>query len=450
MGSAGNNRIDSGLTDLTYTISDNTDRTPFFNEDRTAMYSPSTSLYNPDLKWETTITRNLGFDYGLWGNRVSGSIDLYWNTTKDLLMLTEIPSFSGYNYQYQNFGQTSNKGIEFSAKAVIVDKKKFSLNFNFNISYNHNKIDKLNNQSSWQNSNWAGSNISQYEDFLVKEGGRLGEIWGYKVAGYYTPYDPVTNPDGELVLSNNTWVLKDGLNDNSIELTGGSYYPGGLKVECDEDGNPIKQRLGNTIAPTTGGFGFDGRIGNFDFNIFFNYSIGNKLINGTKLMSSFYANSNAGYNLNSDFALGKRYAIVDLETGLNLAKPDSWSELLSAYGSTSGIINRLIEMNKNAKIYNPATATTMVLTDYAVEGASFLRLNNLTIGYTLPKSWISKWYIQSARVYFTGNNLFVITGYSGADPEVDTSSKSNRMTPGVDYAAYPKSRLFLLGINVTF
>ncbi|EJX03923.1 protein containing TonB-dependent receptor, beta-barrel domain protein [gut metagenome] len=223
-----------------------------------------------------------------------------------------------------------------------------------------------------------------------------------------------------------------------------------MKLQCDEHGNPIKQRLGSTIAHTTGGFGFDGHIDNFDFNLFFNYSLGNKLINGTKLMSAFYANSSSGYSLNDDFALSKRYTLVDPETGLNLVKPSSWSTLLNTYGGENGVIRRLNQMNAHASIYNPATVTTMQLTDYAVEDASFLRLNNLTIGYTLPQAWTKKCLLENVRVYFTGYNLFVITSYSGADPEVDTSSKRNLMTPGIDYAAYPKSRLFLAGINVTF
>lgn len=450
MGTAGNNRISSGLTELTYALSGNTDRSPFFGETSSPMFKPEQSLYNPDLKWETTITRNLGIDYGFLGNRISGSLDFYWNTTKDLLMRTEIPSIAGYNYQYQNFGQTSNKGVEFMLKAVLFDTRKFSLNFNFNIAYNRNKIDKLNQQGSWQNSNWAGSNLALYEDFRIEEGGRLGEIWGYKTNGFFTAYDPVSNPDGELILNGTSWVLKDGVSDNSPTITGGNYYPGGLKLQCDENGNPIKQRLGNTIANTTGGFGFDGHIGNVDFNVFFNYSLGNKLINGTKLMSAFYANSSSGYSLNDDFTLSKRYALIDPETGLNLVKPDSWNTLLSTYGGENAVIRRLNQMNSQASIYNPATATTMQLTDYAVEDASFLRLNNLTIGYTLPKAWIKKCLLENVRVYFTGYNLFVITNYSGADPEVDTSSKRNLMTPGVDYAAYPKSRLFLAGINVTF
>ena len=92
----------------------------------------------------------------------------------------------------------------------------------------------------------------------------------------------------------------------------------------------------------------------------------------------------------------------------------------------------------------------MQLLDYGVANASFLRVNNISVGYTLPKNLVRKVWLENVRLYFTGYNLFCFTKYSGADPEVDTSSKRNAMTPGVDYAAYPKSRTFVGGINVSF
>lgn len=447
-GTAGNNRINSGLLFTTYSLSGNDARNPYFNGESTPMLEHGTYLYNPNLKWETTVTRNFGIDYGFWNNRISGSIDLYWNTTRDLLMRTEIPGNSGYNYQYRNFGQTSNKGVELSVNAALIDKKRFGLNVTANIAYNRNRIDKLSTDSPWQSSNWAGSTLSQYEDFRVEEGGRMGEIWGYRTDGYFTVFDPVTNPTGELVWGDGQWALKDGMVNNSQTITGGSYYPGGLKLQTDKEGNPLKQRLGNTVAPWVGGFGVDGRIGNFDFNIFFNYSIGNDIINGTKLASSFRSGSRTGYNLNDDFRLSNRYSWIDPATGLNLSSAST--AVLNQYGDMTTAGLRLNEINAGANMYNPAGVSTMRLTDYAVEDASFLRLNNVTIGYSLPKSIVRKAFMENVRIYLTGYNLFCWTSYSGADPEVDVSSRRNAMTPGVDYAAYPKSRTFVGGINVTF
>lgn len=448
VGTAGNNRINSGLLSTTYSMASNTSKAPFFNEERQSMLEHGTYLYNPDLKWETTITRNIGIDFGFLRGRINGTLDFYWNTTKDLLMQTVVPSSTGYSYQFQNFGKTSNKGVELTVNTVIVDRKKWGLNFNFNIAYNKNKIDELNMENPWQSSSWSGSTISKYEDFKIEEGGRLGELWGFKTNGFFTVYDPVTNPDGQLVLEGTTWKLRDGIVDNSPSITGGSYYPGGLRVEVDENGDPLQQRLGNTVPTTTGGFGFDGRVGNFDFNVFFNYSLGNKIVNGTKLANAFYHGSAKNYNLVNDFALGSRYTWIDPETGLNLGRPST--STIAAYGGADAMIARLNEINSGASIYNPAGVSTMQLIDYAVEDASFLRVQNITVGYTLPKKWMKSIFLDSVRIYFTGYNLFCFTGYDGYDPEVDTSSKKNPMCPGIDYAAYPKSRTFVGGINVTF
>ena len=447
-GTAGNNRINSGLISTVYSMASNTSKVPFFDENRGSMLEHGTYLYNPNLKWETTVTRNFGIDYGFFNGRISGTLDFYWNTTKDLLMQTLIPSNTGYSYQFQNFGKTSNKGVELALNAVIVDKKKFGLNFNFNVSYNKNKIDELNLENPWQSSNWSGSTISKYEDFRVEQGGRLGELWGYKMNGYYTVYDPATGT-GDLVLNaKGKWELADGVKDKSKDIFGGTYYPGGPKVQCDENGNPIKQRLGNTVPTTTGGFGFDGHVGNFDFNVFFNYSLGNKIVNGTKLANAFYSGSNKKYNLVDDFTLDKRYTWIDPNNGLNLGKIST--STITTYGGTEEVMARLNELNQGKSIYNPAAVTAMQLTDYAVEDASFLRLQNVTIGYTLPKTWLKNIFISNVRIYFTGYNLLCMTSYKGYDPEVDTSSKKNPMTPGIDYAAYPKSRTFVGGINVTF
>ena len=447
-GMAGNNRIPAGSVRQVYELSGNTDHGPFFNEVRVPMLQHGTYLYNPDLKWETTITRNIGIDYGFWNNRISGTLDFYWNTTKDLLMRSLIPATTGYSYQYQNFGKTSNKGVEFAVNAVLVDKKNFGLNFNFNIAYNRNKIEEVAMDSPWQVNSFAGSTFANYETFRIETGGRVGEIWGYKTNGFYTVYDPATGT-GDLVLNGTRWELVEGhAPDNSYNLTGGQLYPGGIKYVVDENGDPIKSRLGNTIAPTSGGFGFDGRVGNFDFNIFFNYSLGNKIVNGTKIANAFYHGSSKNYNLVADFNVSNRYTWIDPETGLNLGRPSS--STVTAYGGAEAVMARLNEINANAKTYNPAAVTQMYFSDDAIEDASFLRLQNITIGYTLPKKWVKAIWIENVRIYFTGYNLFCFTGYDGYDPEVDTSSKSNPMTPGVDYAAYPKSRTFVGGINITF
>ncbi len=446
-GTAGNNRIQSGLLNLSYLLSGNAGKHPGFDEENATMLQHGERLNNPNLKWETTTTRNVGIDYGFWNNRINGSLDLYWNTTSDLLMDVNIPTGSGYTKQMQNFGETSNKGIEFSMNTAIIQNKDFNLNFDWNVAWNTNRIEKLKTNNVYMSSNFAGSFVSRYEDYLITEGGKLGEIWGYKTNGFFTVYNPATGT-GDLVLDGTTWKLRDGLKDNSYSYTGGSLYPGTLKLEVDENGTPVKQRLGNSIPDVVGGFGLNGNLGNFDFNFYFTYSLGNQIINGTKLVNSYYQGSQKNYNLVDEFNINNRYTWIDPANGMNIGRPTN--DIIAAYGSADALMQRLNELNANASIWNPAASAGMPITDWAVEDASFLRMQNLTIGYSLPKSLLKSVYITNLRLYFTAYNLFTVTGYSGYDPEVDTSSKNNPMTPGIDYAAYPKSRSFVAGVNVTF
>lgn len=132
-GTAGNNRIPSGSMYTTYSVAGTSEKGIYFDETTAVVLKHGNVLSNPGLKWETTVSRNAGIDFGFFNNRLSGAIDVYWNTTKDLLMKTTIASSSGYSYQYKNMGQTSNKGVELQLDAVLVDAKDFGLNFNFNI-----------------------------------------------------------------------------------------------------------------------------------------------------------------------------------------------------------------------------------------------------------------------------------------------------------------------------
>lgn len=446
-GTAGNNRIPSGSISPSYAFPTDYSKVkaPYFDETLTTMLQKGDVLSNSKLKWETTVTRNVGIDYGFFKGRINGTLDFYWNTTKDLLMKTAVSTSSGYSYQYRNFGQTSNKGVELAVNASILSKKNATLDFTGNISYNRNKIDKLDTGSEWDANKWAGTNLSSYENFRIVEGGRLGEIWGYRMNGYYTPYDATLNPMGELILDGTTWKLRDGVNDKSYTAIG-QLKPGSPKLEVDENGNPVKQRLGNTIAPWAGGFGLNATFHGFDASVFFSYQFGGKLINGTKMLSSFFNNSTKQRNLNADFYT--RYTGVDPVNGAKLTSPTA--TVIDQYGGSDKVVARLLEINEGATIYNPAVMTKTFLTDYAVESSSFLRLQNLTIGYTLPTSLIKRVFLTNVRFYFTGYNLLTITGYSGNDPEVDSFGKKYPMCPGIDYASYPKSRLYVFGVNVSF
>ncbi len=449
-GTAGNNRIDARYMYTTYALAGTDDKAIYFDESTATMLDRGTILANPNLKWETTITRNLGIDYGFWNNRLSGSIDLYWNTTKDLLMRQTLPGASGYQYQYQNVGQTSNKGVEFVADAVLADKKDWGLNFTFNIAYNRGKIDKYPGGATWESSRWSGSSAISQEDFYLEEGGRLGEVYGYIYDGAYTTND--------LQWTGSEWAIRTDdegkpVAANSIGILSGSLEPGTMKLKDVNDDGVIdtkdKVRLGNTIHPVSGGFGFNGRfLKNFDFNIFFNYKIGGKVVNATKAASSFYDNSRKNRNVNTNFTLANRWSRIDPVTGENMLASSFANDYISANGEDA-YYSYINQVNSSASIYNPATVTVRPLTSWDVEDASFLRLQTISLGYTLPKPFVQKMHMKNVRIYVTGYNLFCITGYSGVDPEVD-SCTSTPMTPGVDYASYPKSYSVVGGINVTF
>lgn len=334
VGTAGNNRIKSGAINSTFSLAETSDKNIYFNETSAVVLQHASNLSNPDLKWETTLTRNLGIDFGFWNNRLSGSIDAYWNTTKDLLMNATIPSSTGFSTQYKNFGQTSNKGIELALDAVIVDTKDFGLNANFNISYNRAKIDKLAGGQTWQSSNWGGKPAGQ-NDFFIEEGGRLGEVYGYELDGFYTTDD--FSWDGS------KWILNENLTDPTELIKYNNFGPGSLKLKADEDGKFTKKRLGNTVPTVTGGFGINMRYKNFDLSAFFNYSLGNKIVNATKLGSSYYNDTKKGWNLNDNFTLANRYSWIDPSTGENMLK--------SSYIKSNGLdytINRLNEINAGA------------------------------------------------------------------------------------------------------
>ena len=443
LGTAGNNRIDAGLIYTQYQASGNTGVAPYFNEERTYFLETNGYLYNPSLKWETTITRNVGLDFGFFKGKLSGSFDFYWNSTNDLLMKARVQSSSGYLYQYQNFGSTENKGFELSLNYAAISNKSLSLNFNANIAYNSNKITKLTTDDPFQSSSFAGSTISEYNDFYVTEGGKIGEVWGYKYDGYYTPEELDLSAAG-------AWTTKDGKNQTAA----GTVYPGAPKyVDQNGDGKidtADKIRLGNTVPTWTGGFGFDvtwkNTWGTIDLTAFFNYSLGNKILNGTKLANSFYAGSSAGYNVVALFNVDNRYSWIDPATGLNLGRPSG--NTIAAYGGTDNVIARLNEINAGKAMWNPAATATMLISDWALEDADFLRFQNLTVGYTFPKAWTKKLYLQKARIYFTAYNIACWTKYSGYDPEVSTNK--NAMCPGIDFATYPKSRSYTMGINLQF
>ena len=419
-GTAGNNNIPTGQLAQLYES-----KTTSWISGVPSYWAPSKVMANPDLKWETTVTRNLGLDFTLFKGRLSGSVEAYWNTTKDLLI--QFPTAgTGYDSQYRNMGETENKGVEFSFVWHVVDKKNWGIDINANIGYNHNEITDLGQMNDFgMNSSWASTEIGQ--DYWIAVGGQVGQIRGYKLAGRYevsdfTGYDQATQ----------TWKLKEGVADATPII--GAVRPGSIKLQ-DLDGNGTigdedNTIIGNVNPDVYGGFGINAHAFGFDLSASFNYSIGNEVYNANKI--EYTSTSKYQYrNMIDIMADGKRWTNLDLATGQLCTDPA-----------------RLAELNANTTMWSPYMSK-FVLTDWAVEDASFLRLNTLTLGYTLPQNLTKRIGINSLRFYCTAYNVFTITGYSGYDPEADCIRK-NALTPGVDYSGYPRSRSFVIGLNLNF
>jgi TonB-dependent starch-binding outer membrane protein SusC len=403
------------------------------------------------LKWEKTITRNLGLDFGFWNERLNGSLDLYSNSVVDLLIRHDIVA-PGYSTMYSNVGETSNKGVELMLNAEIIRKKDLSLSANFNIGHNQAKVVKLAAGSDYMEfgSGWAGTDLKGTYDFRVVVGEPVGVIYGWETDGYYTTNDFASYDD-----TKRTYILKEGV--PSTGLLGGAIgiRPGTLKLKDnngrDSNGNLTGQPngvvdaddrviLGNTTPIFAGGFGFDGRYKGFDFNILFSYVYGNKIYNATKLATaSNYRNAYG--NLLGFMSLDNAYSYLNRETG---AIVTSLEELAA-----------MNEGENTKEFWSPhSTGNATALThSWAIEDGSFLRLQNVMLGYTLPVKLTSKFKCQRLRVYTTLNNLFVLTNYSGYDPEVSSAvrnSSVSNLTKGVDYSSYPKSLSWTFGVNLTF
>lgn len=421
-GEAGNNNIPVGQqTQIFQSIP-----TTWINGVTSVWAIPKT-MPNPELKWETTVTQNVGLDFGFFKNRLSGNFDVYKNVTSDLLINFPVPG-SGYEYQYRNMGETQNTGFEATINIVAIEKAKYGLNFSFNMGINKNRINSLGTMNDFgAATGWASSQIG--DDYLIAVGSSLGTMYGYKNDGRYevSDFDYVGGK----------YVLKAGVTATATTLVGdgSALKPGDMKLkDVNGDGKvdlTDKTVIGNYNPKSTGGFVINGNAYGFDLMAAFNWSIGNDVYNADKIEFSTATASGQYKNLNSTMADGKRWTNLDPASGQLVTDPD-----------------RLTALNANTTLWSPYMRTA-IFTDWAVEDASFLRLNTLTLGYTAPEMFISKLGVSKLRFYMTASNVFVWTNYSGSDPEVSTKRK-NPLTPGVDSSPYPRSRQMVFGMNLNF
>ncbi|REE82125.1 TonB-linked SusC/RagA family outer membrane protein [Lutibacter oceani] len=419
-GQAGNNNIPSGQT-----VQNFESKTTTYINGVSNYWAASNTLANPDLKWETTITQNLGIDFDLLDRRISGSLEAYKNVTQDLLINFPTPG-TGYVSQYRNMGETQNTGIEASLNVRAIEKEDYGLNFSFNIGFNKNRINSLGVMDDFgQNTNWASTQIGN--DYVINVGQPIGLMYGYESDGRYEV------SDFDFDSGTGTYTLKSGVVDNAAVI--GAVMPGSMKLK-DIDGDGLVTVDDNTIIgdsnPThTGGFVINANAYGFDLSAAFNWSVGNDVYNANKIEFTT-SNQNGQYrNLSTIMADGSRWTNLDPASGQLVTDPA-----------------QLTALNANTTMWSPYMSR-FVFSDWAVEDGSFLRLNTITLGYTAPESIVSKIGVSKLRFYATANNVFIITNYTGLDPEVSTRRKTP-LTPGVDYSPFPRSRSIVFGLNLNF
>lgn len=398
-GTVGNDRITNFLSMDLYTES----KYGVGNK-QTTVLTPK-QLANKNLKWEGSTTANLGIDLGLFNNRLNITADFFLKNTKDLLLAQNLAYVTGFESQWQNIGQIQNKGIELNISTTNIQTRKFIWQTDFNISFIKNTLKSLQDGTeSMYSATKFNSNFSAY-DYIATVGSSLGQMYGYVFDGVYQTSDFNMTPNG--------MVLKAEIPDIS-KHAGRAVEPGMVKYK-DVDGNGVidtndRTVIGNGLPEWYGGITNTLNYKNIDFSFMFQFSYGNDVYNANRM-----------FNTQSQDERSNQLAEV----------ADRWTPTHAS--------NRV----PSAKGY-----VKYQLYSRFIEDGSFLRLKNITLGYTLPNKWTRKAYINRLRVYGTAQNLFCLTKYSGYDPEVNM--KSSPLMPGFDWGAYPKSKVFTFGIEVQF
>ncbi len=422
-GVTGNNGIGNNLYATTISQTDY----PINNTEGNPAYVPSSTLGNKNLKWETLHATNIGVDISLFNSRLNLTTEWYNNQISNMLMKSVIPSSTGYNTQYQNVGKMRNRGWEFTLNTVNVKTKNFRWSSDLNLAFNKSKVLSLEQELDYKTFS-VGSNRAGTLTYYAVVNEKLGDMYGYKYEGVYTTDDFTQAADGTL-------TLKEGVvrpyGDNTPQ-------PGDIKFAADnEEGDQFTRELvkiGNGTPDCIGGFNNTFSYKGFDLSVFMTFSIGNDVYNATKHSMSPYA---LFQNVPTEFG-DNYYRMIDPTTG-----------------QKTTTLTRLRELNPDeaSRTWSPNTTNSGYITypsSCYVEDGSYLRIAQLTLGYTLPRAWTRKAMISNARIYCTINNLATITGYSGYDSEVSAANDNVICTPGYDSSTYPRSRSYVVGINLTF
>lgn len=403
---------------------------------------------NPDLKWESTNAWNIGLDLSFFNNRIEFIIDAYYKKTSNLLMYSVLPTYlideEGYQYYfgiyppYVNAGAIRNKGIEFTLNTVNISNKDWQWRTGATISFNRNKLTKLNSEDSSLQGRIGSDTYT-----LSEVGGPVGRFYGYNVIGMYTKEDDFyqKDPNGARMID------KDG-----------NYIPVARPVDSDGNMYDIKQNgiwVGDYIYEDVDG---DGKITESDRkyigdpNPKFTFGLNNTITYKDFELSFFLSGSygNDVYNVlrqtkTDPKGWGNKMAYV-----ANCAK----IEMYDPEGSLSDISNVYISNAGSASCWRIEPSgggqnTNNRISSAFVENGSYIRLKSLSFAWNLPKRWINKIGIDWCQIYANIQNLFTITGYDGYDPEVGAQGQSV-ILQGLDNGRYPSQRIYNFGLKLNF
>ena len=370
------------------------------------------NLANNDLTWEKTDQFNIGFDLSLFDSSVNLTIDAYNKRTKDLLQNVRLPVSNGYTSRIDNFGEIENKGIEFSLSANITETPDFSWNILTNLSFNRNKLLKLNSNLDYQIGPAVGFRNSN--PIMFKVGEPLGIFWGAQTNGIYS-----------------TW-------EEAIESGIEGAAPGEIKylnnsIDFDENGVQLDLQQIN----------FDDYVQIGDPNPDYNFSFNNNFIYKNWDLSILFTGQKGG-----DVFWVDSWQLSGLQKTTNVLSSSydtSWRapfEVVNGQVTYNQLYGNLVGATNPAAIIN--NGPRAIASDRQIFDGSFIRLKNINFGYTLSIS-----NNQSLRIYASGQNLFLITDYPGYDPEIKTYTK-NPQKRGVDFGTYPGTKTYLLGLKLTY
>lgn len=356
---------------------------------------------NPNLKWERTRSMDLGLDLSLWNGRFTATADYYRRRVRDMVLAGAIPLYQGWTSQPQNIGDMVNEGLELLVNATVIRKKDFSWSVNFNVSTNHNKILKLT-----ANAEEVGLANDAYK--YLKVGQSAGQFYLYDWKGI----DPMTG--------NPLWGDGKG---------GSSQIPPASRYLDVPDVNVFRRSYGTSLPDLYGGMGHTLYYKNWQLDAFFSFSLGGKMINGSRASLLTYSTEDANN-------LDKRILGYWLVPGHETPIPR--------------LVNRSITIPDGSTTTSIYDYTTSRTNSRFLENASYLRMRTLTLAYNLPAARLQRAThntLRSVQVFVRGTNLLTLTGYTGLDPEVNAFG-SSAVQSGYDELTMPQNKLYQFGFNI--